>query len=197
LCNGEERSDLRIGVILAGGKSSRMGTDKAEARLDGRRLIDLVIDRLRPQTDVMALSARSAYGTGLPTAPDLDDVSGPVAGIYGAAGWIAARFPEAEGFLAVPVDGPVLPEDLFARLSGPRSAIAVTDRGPSLTVAWWRLDDLQRLGAPRDSISLKDLAAAVGAREVHWPGADPFVNLNTPQDLAAFQARARAPKRDC
>ena len=36
------------GIILAGGKSRRMGFFKPFLVIDGRRMIDVIIDRLRP-----------------------------------------------------------------------------------------------------------------------------------------------------
>ena len=47
-----------LGVILAGGRASRMGGgDKSLRPLAGRRVIDHVLERLRPQVAHMALSA--------------------------------------------------------------------------------------------------------------------------------------------
>jgi len=57
---------IRIGLILAGGQARRMGgTDKASVRLNGRRLIDHVRNRLTPQVDRVLISGRSDYGSGL------------------------------------------------------------------------------------------------------------------------------------
>ena len=47
-----------LGVILAGGQASRMGGgDKTLRPLAGRRVIDHVLERLRPQVPQMALNA--------------------------------------------------------------------------------------------------------------------------------------------
>jgi molybdopterin-guanine dinucleotide biosynthesis protein A len=49
---------MRIaGLILAGGESRRMGTDKALVTLSGRPMIEHVIARLGPQVEALAISA--------------------------------------------------------------------------------------------------------------------------------------------
>jgi molybdopterin-guanine dinucleotide biosynthesis protein A len=51
-----ERSAI-LGVILAGGKSARMGAEKAFVDLDGRPLIAHAIERSRRQAGALAISA--------------------------------------------------------------------------------------------------------------------------------------------
>src|SRR3990172_4670992 len=79
-----------IGVVLAGGKSSRMGGgDKALLPLGGRPLLVHVFERLRPQVAEIVLNANGDPGRfaafGLPLVPDrLDGQMGPLAGIHAA-----------------------------------------------------------------------------------------------------------------
>lgn len=53
-------TSLPIGVILAGGKSSRMGRDKATVEIGGKRLIERVTDRLRLRVLMIAVLASIA-----------------------------------------------------------------------------------------------------------------------------------------
>ncbi|MEO1136058.1 MAG: NTP transferase domain-containing protein [Pseudomonadota bacterium] len=181
-----------IGVILAGGRSRRMnGPDKAEIRIGGRRLIDHVSDRLRRQVDEILISGAKSYGLGRKVIPDAEDVvSGPAGGIISVALWLARRRPEISGFLAVPVDGPFLPVDFASKMSGDTAAVAADEYGIHPTFAWWPVGGLavaQEANSPNDKLSLKALAEALGARSVCWEGADHFVNLNTPDDVAAWE----------
>ncbi|MEY3659058.1 MAG: hypothetical protein RL425_1819, partial [Pseudomonadota bacterium] len=48
----------RLGLILAGGQSTRFGSDKAAALYQGRPLIDHVADALRPHVDALAVAGR-------------------------------------------------------------------------------------------------------------------------------------------
>ena len=64
------------GVILAGGRATRMGGgDKGLLPLAGRPILARVIDRLRPQVDALALNANGDPARfapfGLPVVPDV------------------------------------------------------------------------------------------------------------------------------
>jgi molybdopterin-guanine dinucleotide biosynthesis protein A len=98
------------GFVLAGGQSSRMGSDKAFIRLNGRPLVVHALDTLRraglPVTIAGARCDLSVY------APVLDDAGfGPLDGICAA---LAASSAEYAAFL--PVDMPLLPSSLISVL---------------------------------------------------------------------------------
>jgi molybdenum cofactor guanylyltransferase len=72
-------------VILAGGKSSRMGTDKSMLPVNGRPLITHIADQLRGNFDEVIIGANDPekYAfTGLPVIPDIEKDKGPLMGIY-------------------------------------------------------------------------------------------------------------------
>lgn len=105
------------GIILAGGRSSRMGRDKALLPVDGQMLIELVIKRLRPYVErllVVAHPANAPHFTSLPVDAVLTDFypgHGPLMGIY--TGLMAADTPLS---LVVPCDMPWIKRRLIARL---------------------------------------------------------------------------------
>ncbi|MGA1226004.1 MAG: molybdenum cofactor guanylyltransferase [Tamlana sp.] len=72
------------GIILAGGKSSRMGTDKGFLTLKGKPFIQHSIDALKPFTsDIIIVSNNSDYDVfGLKRIEDIIENEGPLAGIY-------------------------------------------------------------------------------------------------------------------
>ena len=88
-------SDLSV-VILAGGRGSRLGRDKATLEIGGETLIERSIRRMSPLSDdiVVVARARQRWGGGSGVAgarlvSDLWPYKGVLAGI--AAGLIAAR----------------------------------------------------------------------------------------------------------
>jgi molybdopterin-guanine dinucleotide biosynthesis protein A len=177
-----------IAVILAGGASSRMGgRDKALSMIDGRRLVDIVVERMSRQATRIVLSAPRDYETGCEfVADDAAAPAGPARGVIAVARRLAVAAPAARGFATVPVDAPNFPDDLVARLSaGESSAIAAAGDELQPTFAWWASGDVARIDGVQ---SLKRLAELTKARIIRWPDAAAFSNINTPEELAAFRS---------
>ena len=109
-----------LGVILAGGRATRMGGgDKGLLQLGGATLLDHVIDRLSPQVAELALNANgdparfAAYG--LPVLADnISEFPGPLAGVLAGLDWAAAR--GAEAIVTAAADTPFFPCDLVPQL---------------------------------------------------------------------------------
>jgi molybdopterin-guanine dinucleotide biosynthesis protein A len=158
------------GVILAGGRSSRMagedkagqdkagqdkvGQDKAMAMLAGAPLLVHAARRLRPQVARMALSTNGAAARnillGVDALADADDSRpGPLAGILAGLRWAQALPSPPDALVSVAVDTPFFPGDLVERLvtAAGRGTIAVATSagGRHPTFALWPLglaDDL-------------------------------------------------------
>lgn len=110
--------DQITGLILAGGRGSRMGhADKGLQLFDGKPLIEHVIQRFSPQVGATILNANrnlEAYQRlGLPVWSDeLSGFAGPLAGLQ-----TGLRHCTTPYLATVPCDTPFLPENLVARLS--------------------------------------------------------------------------------
>ncbi len=102
------------GVILCGGRSRRMGRDKALLDLDGERLVDRAAARLRLVSDpvMLACGDRPLTVPGCRTVADESPGAGPLAGI--AAGLRASPH---RLLAVVAVDMPWLDPDLLAQLA--------------------------------------------------------------------------------
>ena len=72
------------GIVLAGGKSSRMGRDKSKMILNGKTLIEYSIDALKPICDKVVISSNNnTYDyTGCEVWPDELPDGSPMIGIY-------------------------------------------------------------------------------------------------------------------
>lgn len=72
------------GIILAGGKGIRLGRNKGMAELNGRHLIEYVIENLQQCCDEILISSNSEQceGFGYPVIPDVYKAKGPMAGIH-------------------------------------------------------------------------------------------------------------------
>jgi molybdopterin-guanine dinucleotide biosynthesis protein A len=175
----------RLGAIIAGGQARRFGSDKGAALLAGKPLVEHVADALGPQVEALVIVGRE--WPGLEMLPD-DPAGklGPLAGLHAALG--LARTLGLDGVLSAGCDTlPVFP-DLGNRLCGPGPAFI---EGQYL-MGWWPtgLRPLlsQHLGGGAD-FSMRGWIACCGAQSVPAPLA--LFNLNTPEDLAAYQARLR------
>lgn len=197
-------SPPRLGLILAGGLGRRMGgADKPLLRLGGRTLLERVVERLRPQCPGgLCLSANGDPGrfASFP-GPILPDTApgnpGPLAGILAGLDFAAEQRPDVTHVLSVPGDAPFLPDDLaerlFAALGPAPIALAVSGGREHYTVALWPVAlraDLRGALVERDERRLGTFVARHGAVAVEWPvrPVDPFLNVNTPVDLATAEA---------
>jgi molybdopterin-guanine dinucleotide biosynthesis protein A len=203
------------GVILAGGLGKRMGGgDKPLLALDGKPMLARVIERLAPQVERLVLNANgdparfAAYG--LPVVPDtIEGFAGPLAGILAGMRWAKANVPEGRFMVSAAADTPFFPSDLVARLSegcgnDERTiALAASTGGTHPVFGLWPValaDELEafllngeggkilsfadrylRLNVPFDDILLPDGSTA-----------DPFFNVNTPDDAARAKQIAAA-----
>lgn len=188
------------GLILAGGQARRMdGADKALTRLAGRPLLAHVIDRLQPQAAPLLISANgdaARFATyGLPVvADDLPGHPGPLAGVVAALDWLARHHPAIAWAVSAPVDCPALPVDLVARLHVARPdqvpVMAASGGRSHPAVALWPValrHDL-RAALQCDERRVGGFLASANATIATWPAEphDPFANLNTAADLAAW-----------
>lgn len=196
-----------LGVILAGGRATRMGGgDKSLLPLGDATLLDHVVARLAPQCMGLAINAN-----GDPTrfarfevpvlADPLPDFPGPLAGVLSGLDWAAEH--GAEAIVTAAADTPFLPRDLVSCL---RDAAMV--KGAPIALA----ASADETGVPRRhptfglwSVALRaDLRAELirghrkivlwadqhGAATAQFPVStfDPFFNVNTPDDVVRAQA---------
>lgn len=187
-----------VGVILAGGLARRMGGgDKPLRELGGRTVLSRIVARMAPQVPTLILNANgdparfASYG--LAVVPDsLPGNPGPLAGVLAAMEWAEAHAPGARWVASVPGDAPFLPADLVARLhAGRGDALYVSAASGGRThpvAALWPIHarDALRQALASGHRKVGGFAPVGQAATVEWPTDpfDPFLNLNTPEDLA-------------
>ncbi len=181
-------------LILAGGKATRFGgADKAFVHLSGRPLIEHVLERLRPQTNIIAISANgdparfAAYE--LPVLADAPAFArcGPLAGVAEGLRWASGQ--GADWLLTMPVDTPFFPLTLAADLSPGPSVAVYAGRQHHLASLWpvAFLPGLEDFLRRDQKYKVRDALALCGARQVNFTSPqDPFANLNSPEDLLGF-----------
>ena len=197
-----DRNASTPAVILAGGLSRRMGGgDKGLLPWGGGTVLSAVRDRLASQAAPLALNANGDparfAALGLPVLPDpLPGHLGPLAGLLAAMDWAAAL--GAPLVLTVPGDAPFLPFDLLPKLLEAGSPAVAASAGRLHPVAGlWpvTLAEPLREALAQGTRRVRAFAQAQGAQAAEFPvppgGPDPFLNLNTPEDLLAARGWLR------
>ncbi len=183
------------GLILAGGQSRRMGTDKSFVALNGVPLIQQVIDRARPQVSVLAVNTNSDdpryEALGLPLVHDLHTgFQGPLAGLHAGLTWLQSQ--DAEWLATFACDTPFVPPDLVQKLwdcvhaSSGRAAIARSGGKTHPVIGLWHQDILADADSwlRADTHKMMAFADHVSVALVDFSGAveDPFININSLSD---------------
>jgi molybdopterin-guanine dinucleotide biosynthesis protein A len=186
---------LIAGLVLAGGRASRMGGgDKCLLPLGAATVLDALLERLAPQVAAIALSANGDASRfrrfGLPVLPDLAEHAGPLAGVAAGLTWAASL--DATALLTVPGDTPFIPRNLAMRL-GRAPSWAESGGAVHPLVALWPTTAAAPLFAWLEgggSLRVRAFGTAIGMRAVIFDdGPDPFFNINTPDDLGDAQSR--------
>ena len=167
------------GVLLVGGRSTRFGSPKALARLDGETLAERAWRLLGETCDERVAVGKRADALALPfdVVDDGTDVRAPIAGVV--AGLRAAQH---ELVVVVPVDTPRLTRAALEELAASCRDVAVPPTGP-LPGAYRRsaLPALEcALAAGR--LSLRDAIAELDVAVVDLD-TSLLVNVNTPHDV--------------
>jgi len=195
------------GLILAGGKSTRFGSDKASALLLGRPLLQWAAEAVA--ASCVELVVVRAAGQVLPriavTVPvtvvdDMYEGQGPLAGLVAGFGGLAA-----EWYFATSCDAPLVQPELVALLARHRAGadIVVPRAGGFLQplAALYRSSACEPVFRERvEAGHLKITAAYEGlttvvVEEPELREADPemlsFLNANTPERLAQISGLLR------
>lgn len=196
------------GIILAGGKATRMGGgDKGLRVVAGQRLMDRVITRLSAQCAPLAINANGDPARlaefGLPILPDsLPDHPGPLAGVLAGMDWAASL--GASAIITAAADTPFFPLDLASKLqenAGPSGLCLAASpdetgrmqRQP--TFGLWPValrDDLrQALQGGLRKIVIWTQRHDAGLACFDSLPFDPFFNVNTPDDIEAAETLLR------
>lgn len=185
------------GVVLAGGKASRMGgQDKGLMLLNGKPLWQHVADGLRPQVNDIVISANRNLDiyrqSGFTVVADtLSGFPGPLAGMLSVM-----QQASGEWFLFCPCDTPFIPDNLAERLvlqcknapvvwahDGDRDHPAVAFVHRSLAP---HIVNYLASGERRVMVFMRQ----VGGHSVDFSDTkEAFRNINTPKDLTLNQER--------
>jgi molybdenum cofactor guanylyltransferase len=187
-------SDLTA-FILAGGKSTRMGADKAFVTFDGQTLLARALNVARSITpDVRIVGDPQKFAPFAPTVEDIFPDCGPLAGIHAA---LRSSQTDLNLILAVdvPFAAPALLQCLLKRASNSAALVTVAHIGggyqPLCAIYRRAFADaaetaLQAGRCKIDTLFTPATTQTITEKELETLGFSPnfFRNLNTPRELA-------------
>lgn len=175
--------------IMAGGKSSRMGTDKALVTLGGKSLLERALERWRDWGSTLFLSVggeerEKLASDGVVPVFDRYPGCGPLGGLHGGLAVCGTEF-----LLLCAVDTPFLTRELAEGLAdaiGTADACVYTLEGrPQPLFGLYRKTCLSvaQLLLEQGELRMTKLLDAVDTVSIPAADAGAFRNLNTPADL--------------
>ena len=186
---------MRIaGLIIAGGKSSRMGQNKALIHFKQKPLIEHVYDRLKYQVEKVYININQAcnnfkYKENI--IPDKkQNYQGPLAGLDAALQMI-----QTEWLQIAPCDSPFLPLDPTqilmnkSKQSLHKIIIPQTQNNIHPTLGLFHssiADDLNLFLKNKDR-GFINFINSVGFEGVSFENEHAFVNINTPEELEKYE----------
>jgi molybdenum cofactor guanylyltransferase len=192
-----------VGVLLAGGRSSRMGGgDKCLRALGGSSILAHVIERLKLQVSDIVINANGDAARfarfELPVVADcVAGFAGPLAGIHAGIEWAKANCPGTRYIVTVATDTPFFPTDLVEKFSAelknhPALLVATSAEGVHPVIGLWPVALARDLENSLEQ-GMRKVGAFTkqqGAVEVFFPPVnvggrliDPFFNINRPEEL--------------
>jgi len=174
------------GVILAGGKSSRMGTDKSFVTYKGKKLIQYAIETLTPICDEVLISSNNnKYSEfGLPVIEDVYKDKGPLAGLHAAC-----KFASNERILVLPCDNPEVTIAVFQKLIEYSSlydaVIPVHALGKEPLIACYKKSIYSNIekSIEKNQLKLYSFLETITVKAVSFDALSLFKNINSQTDL--------------
>ena len=186
-----------LGVVLAGGKSQRFGQDKSQVKLQGKLLIDYVLNEIVNEFDETLIIANESINfmqsKKISITKDFQSGLGPLGGVLTAMKWIKDKNKKYKWISTFPVDTPFFTKKelnffyenininenklFFIRNNNTRHNI----------FGLWSLDLMEKLQNDliKGERKVEVWADSVGVNIVNidYKNPDPFFNINTKEDL--------------
>jgi molybdenum cofactor guanylyltransferase len=182
------------GIILNGGRSSRMGVDKGSITYHNAKQTDHLVALLSKFCDEVFISSKKADPSLLhPTIPDLFELDSPLNGILSAF-----SHGPSQAWLSIPIDMPFVDEKVIEYLISSRDGQALATcffdsdgKMPEPLLAIWEpaCGALLKSFYDRGNYSPRKFLQTHKANIVTCPWPLALTNINTPAELDAFQKK--------
>jgi molybdopterin-guanine dinucleotide biosynthesis protein A len=187
-----------IGIILAGGKSSRFGEDKSNIRLGNKTLLDHTIDKIEKEfNEVLIISNNKNYNfknKKIYTIKDcIEGQLGPLVGILTAMKWVKENKKNYRWIASFPCDTPFFDTKLISKLklktkeTSKKLIFLNSDKKRHNIFGLWSMDLIETLEKDiKNSFRKVEIwADKIGYESINinTEKFDKFLNINTKEDF--------------
>ena len=187
-----------IGIILAGGKSSRFGEDKSNIKIGSKTLLDHTIDKIEKEfSEVLIISNNKEYNfknKKIHTVKDcIEGQLGPLVGILTAMKWVNENKKNYKWIASFPCDTPFFDTKLISKLklktkeTSKKLIFLNSDKKRHNIFGIWSMDLIETLEKDiKNSFRKVEIwADKVGYESINinTEKFDRFLNINTKEDL--------------
>tara|TARA_B100001105_G_scaffold142396_1_gene114140 strand:- start:4 stop:621 length:618 start_codon:yes stop_codon:yes gene_type:complete len=187
--------DNILAVVLAGGKSKRFGSNKAEIMLKDKKLIDYTLEKIKSKFKKIIIVSNNLNFSNYTTIKDcIDGQLGPLAGVLSAMKWAKINGDVFNWIVTFPCDTPFFNISLiekFKKASKTQDSklyFAKAKNKRHNIFGLWSLDLIDQLEEDLlvNSIrKVEDWANEIGVKTINFENEkyDTFFNINTKEDL--------------
>ena len=187
-----------IGIILAGGKSSRFGEDKSNTKLGNKTLLDHIVDKIEKEfSEVLIISNNKKYNyknEKIYTLKDcIEGQLGPLVGILTAMKWVKENKKNYKWIASFPCDTPFFDIKLISKLklktkeTSKKLIFLTSDKKRHNIFGLWSMDLMKTLEKDiKNSFRKVEIwADKVGYESINinTEKFDRFLNINTKEDF--------------
>ena len=186
-----------LGTVLAGGKSQRFGQDTSQVKLDGKVLIDYILNEISDEFKEILIVSNNKIkfknSDNISIIGDLKKDQGPLGGVLSAMKWIKEKNKDYKWISTFPVDTPFFKKEIlqnFLReinLEESNLFFIKSNNTRHNIFGIWSIDLMEKLEEDLNNGERKvELwANSVGVKVINMEfiNEDPFFNINTKDDL--------------
>ena len=186
-----------LGTVLAGGKSQRFGEDKSQVKLDGKVLIDYILNEISDEFKEILIVSNNKIkfknSDNISIIGDLKKDQGPLGGVLSAMKWIKEKNKDYKWISTFPVDTPFFKKEIlqnFLReinLEESNLFFIKSNNTRHNIFGIWSIDLMEKLEEDLNNGERKVevWANKVGVKVINmeFRNEDPFFNINTKDDL--------------
>ena len=186
-----------LGIILAGGRSQRFGEDKSQVKLDGKILIDHILNEISDEfKEILIVSnnqIKFKHSDNISMIGDLKKDQGPLGGILSAMKWIKEKKKDYKWISTFPVDTPFFKKEILQNFlheinfEESNLFFIKSNNTRHNIFGIWSIDLMEKLEEDlnKGERKVELWANSVGVKVINMEfiNEDPFFNINTKDDL--------------